>query len=224
MSKLRSSLRSGEVAEIRHRRFQFERRTWRQLAGENSLSLIRAEGGAGLRFPPLRWRCLPINTEATAASCGSTRICILCSGQEDTENSEATYRSSEPLKAAQAEMEQVACVDDKSASGRRLDGFMHSGFTAGCKCGPAPREVKLRGNAFFVENVTRQGTLAIPDRKGLWQKTSTRWCRTATWPQLQERNPSLVRGFCRAFMAKFRIADAYAAESPLFFSLASGPR
>ena len=90
----------------------------------------------------------------------------------------------------------------------------------------ARRESLRRGNApFYVENVTRQLLSRYHTEKGLWQKTIAAMSADRNGGTTLSREPSLSSpAFADAFGGEIaRIAEAYAAEPPLFFSLASEP-
>ncbi len=90
----------------------------------------------------------------------------------------------------------------------------------------ARRESLKKGNApFYVENVTKQLLSRYHTEKGLWQKTISAMVANRDSSVPLARDPSLCSpAFADAFGGEIaRIGEAYAADPPLFFSLASEP-
>ena len=121
----------------------------------------------------------------------------------------------------------IALTSNPPASGawEKLNGL---GIFGGMqiRTSAARRDSLRRGNApFYVENVTRQLLSRYHTEKGLWQTTIAAMSADRNGGATLSREPSLSSTtFADAFGGEIsRIAEAYAAEPPLFFSLASEP-
>jgi hypothetical protein len=89
---------------------------------------------------------------------------------------------------------------------------------------PARREAIRKGSVpFYVENVARQQLSRYHTEAGLWEKTIA--SVAAKNEAALARNPSLCsRSFAELYAGEIkRHGEAYAAESPLFYSLAAEP-